>query len=51
MNLRLEKKCEPINTIAKVTSPRFKPLSLAETGDIIIPISAETIPEIGNQNQ
>ena len=33
MNFKFEKKCEPINTIAKVTKPRFNPFNLAETGE------------------
>ena len=45
MNFRFEKKCEPINTIARVTNPRFNPFSLADTGDIIIPTKAAIIPD------
>ena len=35
MNLRFEKKCDPMKTRARVTSPRFNPLSLAETGETV----------------
>ena len=45
MDLKFEKKCDPINTIANVTKPRLSPLSLAETGEMIIPTKAATIPE------
>ena len=49
MNLRFEKKCAPMKTKARVTSPRFNPLSLAETGEINIPTKAAANPESGNQ--
>ena len=45
MNFRFEKKCEPINTIARVTNPRFNPFSLADTGDIIIHLFRSEVRE------
>ena len=49
MNFKFEKKCDPINTSANVTNPKFNPLSRADTGDKIIPIRVAANPERGNQ--
>ena len=49
INFKFEKKCEPMNTSASVTKPKFNPFRRAETGDRIIPIKVAARPESGSQ--
>ena len=48
INFKFENKCEPINTSAKVTRPKFNPLSLTDIGAISKPVSYThlTLPTI-----
>ena len=49
INFKFENKCEPIKTSAKVTRPKFNPLSLTDIGAISKPINAADSPDNGNQ--
>ena len=48
IKVKFEKKCDPINTKAKVTRPKFRPFNRTAIGEISTPIKAATIPESGS---
>ena len=47
--LKFENRWDPINTKAKVTSPRFNPFNLTVIGAIIKPTIEAAIPDKGSQ--